>query len=302
MPLSLKLAAPFVAAVLALSSGAARAEAVAVADGGTHQRLDGVWADIQRIYGYLSTTHDQTIKSQLTKATEQLQRLQDQLDWMDQQGVKLTDQQAEAYKPEAEAALKLILDEVKKTQGVHFTAAEVAEKFKHHYPEYTEDTVDAVLKMEDPVAEFEARYDRAAEALQLSVRQTLEHYHMVSNNWQTDAANLDKLISVSDGTTGLLNAIQAGNRISAMTVQSLQQFQMSLAQMVNLQANHIAFIKQREDDAALERKVAKKEADAAKERGKDYAEIARQMELSESNKLPALVSQGAQPYKRPGKQ
>lgn len=298
MPLSLKLAAPLVAAVLALTSGAAHAEAVAVADGGTHQRLDGVWADIQRIYGYLSTTHDQTIKSQLTKATEQLQRLQDQLDWMDQQGVKLTDQQAEAYKPEAEAALKLILDEVKKTQGVHFTAAEVAEKFKHHYPEYTEDTVNAVLEMEDPTKEFEARYERAAEALQLSVRQTLEHYGMVSKNWQTDAANLDKLISVSDGTTGLLNAIQAGNRISAMTAQSMQQFQLSLAQMVNLQANHIAFIKQREDDVALERKVAKKVAAEAEKRAKASAEKLDELLLGGDNKLPPLAPAGAQAYKR----
>lgn len=79
-----------------------------------------------------------------------------------------------------------------------------------------------------------------------SVRTALTAAGIQVNNMDSDDAMLQKLMLRSFTAGGQKSALQAGNEIAALNVQQLQRLQSLVSTQLEMQANHIALVNQRQ--------------------------------------------------------
>ncbi len=235
------------AAALSFGSLAAHAQAATpVTDGGTYSWLQNVQGAIN------AQTNAQVpvLQEQKILLNQQLEQLQGLLVDADKAGAQLTDTQ----KAQIVESLTRIVDEAKKVSGLSFLAADVDQAFKEKYPGYDTEFLTSLADKStaDQAAAFADRAKTSGESLQKSVVQALQFAGAQVADIQSDATLLAAFRDLSDSSDGALKALQAGNRINAMTAQSLLSLRTSMLRMSDMQANFIAWQKSNVERTQME--------------------------------------------------
>ena len=96
------------------------------------------------------------------------------------------------------------------------------------------------------------RYEKWSEQGRDNVKSALESANMNTSTFESEDAQLDRMVARSQSAAGRMQAIQAGNEINAQNVQQLQKLRDLLATQVNMQGNYMAQEQNRRDlDDAL---------------------------------------------------
>ncbi|MFU4468315.1 P-type conjugative transfer protein TrbJ [Pseudomonas aeruginosa] len=91
-------------------------------------------------------------------------------------------------------------------------------------------------------AEFPARdrYKKWSEQGRDNVRTALEAASLNTSTFESEDAQLDRMVARSQSAVGRMQAIQAGNEIASQNVQQLQKLRDLLATQINMQGNFMA--------------------------------------------------------------
>lgn len=96
------------------------------------------------------------------------------------------------------------------------------------------------------------RYEKWSQQGRDNVKSAMEAANMNTSSFETEDAQLDRMVARSQSAAGRMQAIQAGNEIASQNVQQLQKLRDLVATQINLQGNYMAQEQNRRDlDDAL---------------------------------------------------
>lgn len=96
------------------------------------------------------------------------------------------------------------------------------------------------------------RYEKWSQQGRDNVKSAMEAANMNTSSFETEDAQLDRMVARSQSAAGRMQAIQAGNEINSQNVQQLQKLRDLMATQINMQGNYMAQEQNRRDlDDAL---------------------------------------------------
>ncbi|ATS74319.1 P-type conjugative transfer protein TrbJ [Xanthomonas citri pv. fuscans] len=96
------------------------------------------------------------------------------------------------------------------------------------------------------------KYEKWSQQGRDNVKSALEAANMNTSSFESEDAQLQRMVARSQSAAGRMQAIQAGNEINSQNVQQLQKLRDLVATQINMQANYMAQEQNRRDlDDAL---------------------------------------------------
>lgn len=126
-------------------------------------------------------------------------------------------------------------------QSLMYRAQNLDQQFGYMYPSYQ-----SIYSMGLGGTSMTSMYQKWSDQGNQSVRNALKTAGIQVNDMESDDAMLQRLVARSAMAEGQKGALQAGNEIAALNTQQLQRLQSLVSTQIEMQANHIALINQRQ--------------------------------------------------------
>lgn len=151
------------------------------------------------------------------------------------------------------ADLKSVANIYTRSQALGRNIQNMDSQFNTQFPSWQNYLNEAANSAQYPASQtMPDRYEKWSEQGRDNVKTAMESANMNTSTFESENAQLDRMMARSQSSAGRMQAIQAGNEISAQNVQQLQKLRDLLATQVNMQGNYMAQQQNRADlDDAL---------------------------------------------------
>lgn len=151
------------------------------------------------------------------------------------------------------ADLRSVANIYTRSQALGRNIQNMDSQFNTQFPGWQQYLNDAANSAQYPASKtMPDRYEKWSEQGRDNVKSALESANMNTSTFESEDAQLDRMVARSQSAAGRMQAIQAGNEINAQNVQQLQKLRDLLATQVNMQGNYMAQEQNRRDlDDAL---------------------------------------------------
>lgn len=139
------------------------------------------------------------------------------------------------------ADLKNVADIYNRSQSLGRKIQNMDEQFNVSFPDFQSYLNSAANSAALPASEtMPERYENWSTQSRDNVRSALEAANLNTSTFESEDAQLARMIARSQTAVGRMQAIQAGNEIAAQNVQQLQKLRDLLATQINMQGNYMA--------------------------------------------------------------
>lgn len=122
---------------------------------------------------------------------------------------------------ELQGSLTRVDQLIREAQGIAYDISEIDSTYRRLFPDEYEDSVSTSQILQDARESWNLARDGFRHALEVQAE--------VVGEIRADAATLDRLVGESQGATGNLQAVQAGNQLTALATKQSMQLQSLLA-------------------------------------------------------------------------
>ncbi|HIE1643066.1 P-type conjugative transfer protein TrbJ [Pseudomonas aeruginosa] len=135
------------------------------------------------------------------------------------------------------ADLKSVVNIYNRSQALGRQIQNMDAQFNTAFPGFESYLNQAANSAEVPARD---RYQKWSEQGRDNVRTALEAANLNTSTFESEDAQLDRMVARSQSAVGRMQAIQAGNEIASQNVQQLQKLRDLLATQINMQGNFMA--------------------------------------------------------------
>ncbi|HBY5614318.1 TPA: P-type conjugative transfer protein TrbJ [Klebsiella pneumoniae] len=135
------------------------------------------------------------------------------------------------------ADLKSVVNIYNRSQALGRQIQNMDAQFNTAFPGFDSYLNQAANSAEVPARD---RYQKWSEQGRDNVRTALEAANLNTSTFESEDAQLDRMVARSQSAMGRMQAIQAGNEIASQNVQQLQKLRDLLATQINMQGNFMA--------------------------------------------------------------
>ncbi|HGJ8970504.1 TPA: P-type conjugative transfer protein TrbJ [Pseudomonas aeruginosa] len=135
------------------------------------------------------------------------------------------------------ADLKSVVNIYNRSQALGRQIQNMDAQFNTAFPGFESYLNQAANSAEVPARD---RYQQWSEQGRDNVRTALEAANLNTSTFESEDAQLDRMVARSQSAMGRMQAIQAGNEIASQNVQQLQKLRDLLATQINMQGNFMA--------------------------------------------------------------
>ncbi|HBO6813433.1 P-type conjugative transfer protein TrbJ [Pseudomonas aeruginosa] len=135
------------------------------------------------------------------------------------------------------ADLKSVVNIYNRSQALGRQIQNMDAQFNTAFPGFESYLNQAANSAEVPARD---RYKKWSEQGRDNVRTALEAASLNTSTFESEDAQLDRMVARSQSAVGRMQAIQAGNEIASQNVQQLQKLRDLLATQINMQGNFMA--------------------------------------------------------------
>ncbi|ENL3367708.1 P-type conjugative transfer protein TrbJ [Pseudomonas aeruginosa] len=135
------------------------------------------------------------------------------------------------------ADLKSVVNIYNRSQALGRQIQNMDAQFNTAFPGFESYLNQAANSAEVPARD---RYQKWSEQGRDNVRTALEAANLNTSTFESEDAQLDRMVARSQSAMGRMQAIQAGNEIASQNVQQLQKLRDLLATQINMQGNFMA--------------------------------------------------------------
>lgn len=135
------------------------------------------------------------------------------------------------------ADLKSVVNIYNRSQALGRQIQNMDAQFNTAFPGFESYLNQAANSAEVPARD---RYQKWSEQGRDNVRTALEAASLNTSTFESEDAQLDRMVARSQSAVGRMQAIQAGNEIASQNVQQLQKLRDLLATQINMQGNFMA--------------------------------------------------------------
>ncbi|NPS62362.1 P-type conjugative transfer protein TrbJ [Pseudomonas aeruginosa] len=135
------------------------------------------------------------------------------------------------------ADLKSVVNIYNRSQALGRQIQNMDAQFNTAFPGFESYLNQAANSAEVPAQD---RYKKWSEQGRDNVRTALEAASLNTSTFESEDAQLDRMVARSQSAVGRMQAIQAGNEIASQNVQQLQKLRDLLATQINMQGNFMA--------------------------------------------------------------
>ncbi len=135
------------------------------------------------------------------------------------------------------ADLKSVVNIYNRSQALGRQIQNMDAQFNTAFPGFESYLNQAANSAEVPARD---RYQKWSEQGRDNVRTALEAASVNTSTFESEDAQLDRMVARSQSAVGRMQAIQAGNEIASQNVQQLQKLRDLLATQINMQGNFMA--------------------------------------------------------------
>ncbi|AGI80105.1 P-type conjugative transfer protein TrbJ [Pseudomonas aeruginosa] len=135
------------------------------------------------------------------------------------------------------ADLKSVVNIYNRSQALGRQIQNMDAQFNTAFPGFESYLNQAANSAEVPARD---RYQKWSEQGRDNVRTALEAANLNTSTFESEDAQLDRMVARSQSAVGRMQAIQAGNEIASQNVQQLQKLRDLVATQINMQGNFMA--------------------------------------------------------------
>jgi len=135
------------------------------------------------------------------------------------------------------ADLKSVVNIYNRSQALGRQIQNMDAQFNTAFPGFESYLNQAANSAEVPARD---RYQKWSEQGRDNVRTALEAANLNTSTFESEDAQLDRMVARSQSAVGRMQAIQAGNEIASQNVQQLQKLRDLVATQINMQGNYMA--------------------------------------------------------------
>lgn len=135
------------------------------------------------------------------------------------------------------ADLKSVVSIYNRSQALGRQIQNMDAQFNTAFPGFESYLSQAANSAEVPTRD---RYQKWSEQGRDNVKTALEAANLNTSTFESEDAQLDRMVARSQSAVGRMQAIQAGNEIASQNVQQLQKLRDLLATQINMQGNFMA--------------------------------------------------------------
>lgn len=135
------------------------------------------------------------------------------------------------------ADLKSVVNIYQRSQALGRHIQNMDAQFNTAYPGFEDYLAQAAISGE---VQTRDRYERWSEQGRDNVRSALGAAHINTSTFESEDAQLERMMARSQNAAGRMQAIQAGNEIASQNVQQLQKLRDLVATQINMQGNYLA--------------------------------------------------------------
>lgn len=151
------------------------------------------------------------------------------------------------------ADLKGVVNIYNRSQALGRNIQNLDSQFNMQVPGWQQYLNEAANSAQYPASQtMPDRYEKWSQQGRDNVKSAMEAANMNTSSFETEDAQLNRMVARSQSAAGRMQAIQAGNEIASQNVQQLQKLRDLVATQINLQGNYMAQEQNRRDlDDAL---------------------------------------------------
>ncbi|MEV1792928.1 P-type conjugative transfer protein TrbJ [Pseudomonas aeruginosa] len=135
------------------------------------------------------------------------------------------------------ADLKSVVNIYQRSQALGRHIQNMDAQFNTAYPGFEDYLAQAAISRE---VQTRDRYERWSEQGRDNVRSALGAANINTSTFESEDAQLERMMARSQNAAGRMQAIQAGNEIASQNVQQLQKLRDLVATQINMQGNYLA--------------------------------------------------------------
>lgn len=164
---------------------------------------------------------------QTSQQLQQIQQVGQQLQYMKYQMKNLQGSPTEIW-GQAQTLLERLARLVSRSNGLGYTAGNIAQKFQQTYPGY------------QPTTDYGQQYGKWTQQSMQGISVALQSAGMQAGDFATEQQSLNQIRAISANSPGALQAIQAGNMISSNMADQLMELRQLETTQMNAQDGWLA--------------------------------------------------------------